>query len=136
VLTTLFLFLQECSRHRSKNPPPASSPKVCWELDLREDNTQNKTQIGRPLRTRKRIRKPNYEDEFDIDDRSEDSQIIWKKKLFPNFLKSLILCFQMCAVIYHLIYLSNFSLFSKEVSSFCRKFKFSLFSQNLKCWHL
>lgn len=71
--------LQQCSRHRSRNPPPADSPKVCWELDIREDNSQNKTQVGPPLRTRKRYKRrkiADYEEEnFHIDDQSEESQI-------------------------------------------------------------
>jgi len=38
--------LQQCSRHRSKNPPPAATPQVCWELDIRDDSSQNKTQVS------------------------------------------------------------------------------------------
>ncbi len=71
--------LQQCSRHRSKNPPPASSPKTCWELDIKEDSSQNKTQAGPPLRTRKPrpgLKKRNIADDEDFGDISEDSQII------------------------------------------------------------
>lgn len=79
--------LQKCSKHRRKNPPPQYSPKVCWELEIREDNSQNKTQVGPPLRTRKRRKAEarqnvvniNIDDDdepFFIDDQSEDSQII------------------------------------------------------------
>ena len=76
--------LQKCSKHRRRNPPPPDSPKVCWELEIREDNSQDKTQVGPPLRTRKRRVQPqtrrNFDDDDDepifIDDQSEDSQII------------------------------------------------------------
>ena len=75
--------LQKCSKHRRRNPPPPDSPKVCWELEIREDNSQDKTQVGPPLRTRKRRVQPQTRRNFDdddepifIDDQSEDSQII------------------------------------------------------------
>ena len=61
-------------------------------MEIREDNSQNKTQVGPPLRTRKRRKaearrsaadvnvgvnnEDNNEDLFFIDDQSEDSQII------------------------------------------------------------
>ena len=75
--------LQKCSKHRRQNPPPRDSPKVCWELEIREDTSQNKTQVGPPLRTRKRRKaqmrrnlNDDDDDVFFIDDQSEESQLI------------------------------------------------------------
>lgn len=52
--------LQQCSRHRAKHAPPQNSPETRWKLDIDEDCTQNKTQVGSPFKTRaKRKFRPN-----------------------------------------------------------------------------
>jgi hypothetical protein len=45
-------------------PRPFPSPsRFVWELDLREDNTQDATQVGLPLRTRNK--KPKIEKQME-----------------------------------------------------------------------
>ena len=48
--------LQRCSRHRAEEVPEENSPKVMWNLGF--DGPENKTQVGSPLKARKRRR--NY----------------------------------------------------------------------------
>ncbi len=44
--------IQKCSRHRAAIAPPSDSPQEMWKLEI--DDLQNKTQVGSPLKTRKR----------------------------------------------------------------------------------
>ena len=47
-------------------PRPFPSPsRFVWEIDLREDNTQDQTQVALPLRTRKRRSKERVEKQLD-----------------------------------------------------------------------
>ena len=51
--------LQKCSRHRATIPPPMTSPKEMWELDI--SGPPDKTQYVSPLKTRDRRKLLNLE---------------------------------------------------------------------------
>jgi hypothetical protein len=50
--------------------PHVPSTRHAWDLDLREDNSQDQTQVGLPLRTRKRRRNLFPSEEKQLEDPS------------------------------------------------------------------